>query len=64
MTPPCWPRQLDLLHQYCDQWSLTVDAAELVLLNERRTQQAAVDAAQQAALNLAGQLLVAVSTFK
>ncbi|KAL4856505.1 hypothetical protein ACK3TF_002987 [Chlorella vulgaris] len=56
-------RQIDLLQRYCEQWGLTVNAAKtkLVLLSGQRTQQAAVDTAQQAALSLAGQPLEAVS---
>ncbi|KAL4855790.1 Retrovirus-related Pol polyprotein from type-2 retrotransposable element R2DM [Chlorella vulgaris] len=59
-------RQLDLLQQYCEQWGLTVNAAKtkLVLLSGQRTQQAAVDTAQRAALSLAGQPLEAVSSFR
>ncbi|KAI3436401.1 hypothetical protein D9Q98_005818 [Chlorella vulgaris] len=52
-------RQLDLLQRNCEQWGLTVNAAKtkLVLLSGQRTQQAAVDIAQLAALSLAGQPL-------
>jgi hypothetical protein len=59
-------RQLDLLQQYCEQWGLTVNAAKtkLMLLSGRRTQQAALETAQQAGLSLAGQQVEAVNSFK
>ena len=56
-------RQLDLLQRYCERWGLTVNAAKikLLLLSGQRTQQAALETAQQAALSFAGQQLEAVN---
>jgi hypothetical protein len=59
-------RQLNLLQQYCQQWGLTVNTVKtkLMVLSGARTQQAALELAQQAGLSFGGQPLQAVTSFK
>lgn len=58
--------QLELLQQYCERWDLTVNTAKtkLMLLSGARTQQLALEAAQQAGLTFGGVPLEAVHSFK
>jgi hypothetical protein len=58
--------QLGLLQQYCERWGLTVNTVKtkLLLLSGARTQQLALEAAQQAGLTFGGAAMEAVSSFK
>ena len=59
-------RQLDLLQQFCQRWGLTVNTVKTkpMLLSGQRTEQAALQAAEQAGLTFDGQQLQAVASFK
>ena len=58
--------QLGLLQQYCERWGLTVNTVKtkLLLLSGARTQQLALEAAQQAGLTFGGAAMEAVNSFK
>jgi hypothetical protein len=59
-------QQLNLLQRYCEQWGLTVNTVKtkLLLMSGQRTQQAALQAAQQAGLTFGGSPIEAVTSFK